>query len=291
MKQEPPWNIVGTKVGRSVQAALNEQFGWKVEQAPVYYNHAGRWHLHDKLVTLVRTDQQRSINTVPANWRLHSHFDIFQDFVEHLKKIGGARAKVEAIGSFDNDRLLWMLAATGEGFDEEEIARMDDCLLLTVPYIYGHSPDVRYVGVERSSGATWVIPLDIVLRKNFSIENVVSLALNRARSQSQDVAQCARRLISQECSMEEMRTYAAEVFKGISTQVSRSANAAIDVFAKRSTHTWWDAFMSVAFAMDHMVGYGDDTRVISSWYGVNYTRKTKAAKIALKNVDRKIRKG
>src|SRR5687768_11840175 len=114
MKQEPPWASVGTKVGKSFTAAL-ENLSWKVDKAPVFYELNGQRFVWEERSALIRTDTKEPIDVVPSTWKHNSHTEIFQGFADQLKKISGT--KIEAVGSLDSGRLTWLLASAGKGFE------------------------------------------------------------------------------------------------------------------------------------------------------------------------------
>jgi hypothetical protein len=41
--------------------------------------------------------------------------------------------------------------------------------------------------------------------------------------------------------------------------------------------SWWQAFNSVTYLTDHEMGRSADTRMESAWFGINQSRKIKAA--------------
>ncbi len=47
----------------------------------------------------------------------------------------------------------------------------------------------------------------------------------------------------------------------------------------------WQAFNAVTFMTDHVLGRENDTRLASSWYGVNKTKKVNALETALEFAD------
>src|SRR5690606_14281010 len=65
-----------------------------------------------------------------------------------------------------------------------------------------------------------------------------------------------------------------EVFpvQGENKEVSASAKKVIDCVhtqagAEFAEGTWWQAFNTVTYASDHVLGHSQDTRLKSSWYG------------------------
>ena len=68
--------------------------------------------------------------------------------------------------------------------------------------------------------------------------------------------------------------------------LSRAANQALDVLytqpgAEYAEGTWWQGFNAVTYLTDHKLGHSADSRLSSSWYGINQTRKVKALEKAI----------
>ena len=45
--------------------------------------------------------------------------------------------------------------------------------------------------------------------------------------------------------------------------------------------SWWQAFNSVTYLTDHVMGRSDENRMDSAWFGANQARKIKAANKAV----------
>jgi hypothetical protein len=45
--------------------------------------------------------------------------------------------------------------------------------------------------------------------------------------------------------------------------------------------SWWQAFNTVTYMTDHILGRSRDTRLNSAWYGINRTKKEKALELAI----------
>ena len=69
-------------------------------------------------------------------------------------------------------------------------------------------------------------------------------------------------------------------------EVSKNAALAMNVIdtqpgAEFARGSWWQAFNTVTYMTDHVMGRTTDNRLQSAWYGVNKTLKTKALETAL----------
>jgi hypothetical protein len=68
--------------------------------------------------------------------------------------------------------------------------------------------------------------------------------------------------------------------------ISRQAEEAMAVLhtqpgARFAEGSWWQAFNTVTYMADHKLGRSQDSRLTSSWYGLNRTKKEKALELAL----------
>ena len=68
---------------------------------------------------------------------------------------------------------------------------------------------------------------------------------------------------------------------------SKNAKSAMDIVrtqpgAQFAEGSYWQAFNAVTYMTDHVLGRENDTRLASSWFGVNKTKKVNALETALK---------
>jgi hypothetical protein len=69
-------------------------------------------------------------------------------------------------------------------------------------------------------------------------------------------------------------------------EMSKSASAALEIIdqqpgAEFGQGTFWQAFNTVTFMTDHVIGRTADARITSAWYGANKGLKTKALETAV----------
>jgi hypothetical protein len=55
--------------------------------------------------------------------------------------------------------------------------------------------------------------------------------------------------------------------------------------AEYAEGSWWQAFNSVTFMTDHVIGRNADNRLQSAWYGANKNLKIKALETAVEMAD------
>jgi hypothetical protein len=69
-------------------------------------------------------------------------------------------------------------------------------------------------------------------------------------------------------------------------EVSKSATKALELVhtqpgSKFAEGSWWQAFNTVTYMTDHVIGKTDETRLHSAWYGTNRNLKVKALESAV----------
>ena len=67
---------------------------------------------------------------------------------------------------------------------------------------------------------------------------------------------------------------------------SRAAQLAVDMLdtqpgSNYAPGSWWNAYNSVTFLTDHVLGRSNDTRMTSAWFGANQARKVQALNLAV----------
>jgi hypothetical protein len=68
--------------------------------------------------------------------------------------------------------------------------------------------------------------------------------------------------------------------------MSKNAALALDIIdtqpgAEFAEGSWWQAFNTVTYKTDHLIGRSADNRLTSAWYGSNKNLKTKALETAV----------
>ena len=102
-------------------------------------------------------------------------------------------------------------------------------------------------------------------------------------------------LSSKRFTMEKLVQYYNEVFPHtynkdrevkVQNDLTKTAKEALDVLytqpgANFGEGSWWQALNSVTYLTDHKMGRSADSRLTSSWFGVNQARKVKAINKAI----------
>lgn len=239
---------------------------------------------------LVRLSDYHILSYVSADWnevQNEEGFDFFFDFVK------AGNMKMHSAGQFKNGEFVWILAECEEEF---RLLRGKDVvkqyLLFTIPHHYGRATDVRFTAIRPICMNSLIqalkgkddLHVKVTHREKFD-PVVVGEALGLARKRMDKFHEQASLLVTKRFDDEDLMDYYRGLFPSGSIKdpkrLSRSAQQCYDSLeiqpgAELGQGTWWQAFNSVTFAMDHIVGNSPQTRLESSWNGQNLKKKVDA---------------
>jgi phage/plasmid-like protein (TIGR03299 family) len=304
---ELPWHGLGTKVpGDLTPAQMLQKAGldWSVMKIPSFIEtpNDGAFGFNrevEKIATgqsaLVRSSDYSILTNVSDNWEPVQNSDAFEFFHEFVM---AGDMDMHTAGSLKNGTIVWALAKIKESFELFGQDTIESFLLFTNPHIYGRCIDVRFTPIRVVCNNTLTLSLqskgDLMVRLNhrraFDPE-FVKKALNMAQTQMWTYKDVGQFLGSRNYTKESLTNYMRDVFPVTGKQagtdaISRPAERALEVVetqpgAEFAPGTFWNAFNAVTFLADHELGHSADTRLTSSWYGVNRDRKNAALKKAV----------
>ena len=133
-------------------------------------------------------------------------------------------------------------------------------------------------------------------RREFDAD-LVKETLGVAKHKLQSYKEMAQHLSSKRFNDESIVEYFTRVFPVMTSKaaskkdLSKSAKLALEdaLFnqpgAEFGEGTWWQAFNTVTYMTDHLIGRSADTRLQSAWYGANQGLKTRALETAMEMAD------
>jgi hypothetical protein len=133
-------------------------------------------------------------------------------------------------------------------------------------------------------------------RRDFDAE-LVKETLGVAKNKLQDYKEMAQYLSQKRYTNESIVEYFTRVFPVISSkeasrkELSKSAKLALEEVlagqpgAELGEGSFWQAFNTVTYMTDHLIGRSADTRLQSAWYGANQGLKTRALETAMEMAD------
>lgn len=295
---ETPWHGLGKQVKPDISpiemldaAGLN----WSVVKVPAYANIGGKDIKLDHSA-LVRDSDNKILDVITEDWNPCQNkeaFEFFNDFVS------AGDMQMHTAGSLRGGKMVWALAKVNDGFELFNGDQVDSYMLFTNPHIYGQSIDVRFTPIRVVCNNTLTLSLNsaasqmvkVSHRREFNAEEVKSM-LGVAHNKLTTYKEMASFLGSKRYTEEKLVEYFSNVFpissmkKEKTKEISRNAKIALDLIeqqpgAQYAEGSYWQAFNTVTFMTDHIIGRSADARLQSAWFGANKSLKTKALETAI----------
>jgi len=303
---EVPWHGLGVKVSENltpdemlVKAGLN----WSVDKTNLFYSHPPSL---SRLVPgkkgLVRSSDGAYLDTVGEDWNPLQNseaFSFFNDFIKH------GDMEMHTAGSLENGRRVWALAKVKDAFELFKSDRVDQYLLFSNPHKYGLPIDIRMTPVRVVCNNTMSFALntvsDVMVRVHHRTTfdpNIVMNTLGVAKTMLDKYKEAAELLASRRFNKNNVVDFFSTVFPQTSINANKNKETKDDI-SRNATHahalevmntqpgaefgkgTWWQAFNTVTYMTDHILGRSQDTRLTSAWFGANRNRKAMALKTAI----------
>tara|TARA_R110000803_G_scaffold119177_2_gene187460 strand:- start:7472 stop:8416 length:945 start_codon:yes stop_codon:yes gene_type:complete len=291
---EVPWHGLGTKVIDDLtpdQMLTKAGLDWTVSSQPMYYRDAENNEIEiPKRKVLVRDSDQTILSTIGDGWKPLQNSEAFEFFNEFVM---AGDMKMHTAGSLSNGRMVWGLAKLKDGFTVTNGDDVEGYLLFSNPHKYATSIEVRFTPIRVVCNNTLTYALssniDTAARMNhrqvFDADSVKE-TLGLATDFMQDYADVSRFLSSKNYTKDSIVDYYNQVFpiagaNKRSKDMSRNAETALETVntqpgAKLSEGSWWSAFNSVTYLIDHELGVSQDTRLQSAWFGKGRQKKVSA---------------
>lgn len=299
---QTPWHGLGTPVSNDMtpaQMQVAAGLDWRVERYPAFItvptdaNEQGFELIKTGQDCLVRSTDKRILTNVSDGWNETQNDEAFEFFSEFCLS---GDIEMNTAGSLHGGKVVWVLAKTKDTFSLfNGKDAVTNYLLFTLPHVYGRSIDVRCTPIRVVCNNTLTMALAnkgemqirVTHRRKFDAE-VVKQALGIAHKKLETYKEAAEFLSTKNFSMADLLDFYKTVFPSASkdqSKLSRPANTAMSSLesqpgAQFCQGSWWQAFNSVTFALDHLVGHGQESRLDASWYGVNRSKKLHALELA-----------
>lgn len=300
---EAPWHRLGKKVPSdlSTKQMLNAAgLNWKVKKVDTFYSH------DDKLIetgqkALIRETDGKILSSVGENWhpvQNEEAFDFFNEFVNEGKMT------MNTAGSLKDGQIIWALAKVEESFDLfKGKDKIESYLLFSNPHQYGKCIDIRFTPIRVVCDNTLTYSLKtnssnavkVNHRSQFDADEVKEI-MGLASSNLSEYKEMAEFLAGKEFTIDAYKEYLMTLFpknnvKGVNVKdfEEDGSRAAHDIYnlletqpgAELGRGTWWQAFNSTTYYIDHIAGRNDDNRLFSSWFSYGANNKNKALHKAL----------
>ena len=299
---DKPWHGLGVEVSNDLtpgQIMAKAGLDWEVEKMPLSFtNRGGKLQTVNKHA-LVRSNDSKVLDVIGDDWNPVQNAEAFEFSSEYVL---AGDMEMNTAGSLKGGKNVFALAKVKESFDILGEDQVDSYLLFSNPHEYGKAVDVRFTPIRVVCNNTLTFSLQSASKNSVKVGHRTKFNADMVKQQmglaSQKFAQykeMAEFLSTKRFSVESLIQYYNEVFpythkaSEAPTKVedlSKNAKAAFDVLytqpgAQYGEGTWWQALNSVTYLTDHKMGRSADTRMQSAWFGINQSRKLKAANKAV----------
>lgn len=303
---ETPWHGLGTKVDPNTTPYLMLKaagLNWTVDKLPLHTHRINKKTQETELIevpnrqALVRSKDNKVLTIVSDDWEPVQNYEAFKFFNEF---IFAGDMEMHTAGSLRGGNLIWALAKVKDSFSLfKGKDPVESYLLFSNPHEYGKTITVQFTPIRVVCNNTLTLSLSMKAdtmvklnhRKKFDAE-AVKRTMGIATKKMHTYQTVANILSSKNFTEDKLHEFYNEVFpsgkedKEEGAKLSRPARVAYSVLETQPGHelgagTWWQAFNSVTFTCDHLLGHTDETRLNSAWFGGNRLRKLKALEKAV----------
>ena len=284
-RNDLPWHGLGKAVSNDLtpqQMLEAANLDWNVEPVELFADYNGK-QLKTGHQALVRDRDSKVLDVITDDWHPTQNieaFEFFNDFV------AAGDMNMDTAGSLKGGKVVWALAKVNESFELfGGKDRVDSYLHFTNPHQYGKSIDVRMTPIRVVCNNTLTLSLQrkaktmvkVSHRRKFDPE-AVKEALGIAKDKLSKYKEMAEFLSTKRYNNEDIVEYFTRVFPVTGSSEkdkSRNAELALDKYLEEQAGselgagTWWQAWNTVTFMTNHIIGRNNDTRLQSLWYGSN----------------------
>mgnify|MGYP000099944680 FL=1 len=296
---EVPWHGLGERVSNDltpVQMMQKSGVDWSVSKQRMYI--LDGITVPNKMA-LLRDGDNKVLDIVGNDWEPVQNLEAFDFFNEYC---AAGDMEMHTAGSLMGGKIVWVLAKINESFDVLPGDQIDNYMLFTNPHTYGKTLNIRMTPtrvvcnntLQMSLSATSKNEVTLNHRREFNPE-MVREQLGIAHQKFEQYKEFATFLSKKKAKFSDVIQYMNSVFPHSNTKgkevkdysdLSTSAKQAVDILetqpgANFAMGTWWNAVNSVTYMTDHVLGRNSETRLVSSWYGNNSSRKVKAVNLAI----------
>lgn len=294
---EVPWHGLGVRVPADLHPTqMLEKAGldWTVRKVPAYAEVAGE-RVAVGRSALVRDSDDSILDVVSDDWNVlqnHEAFEFFHDFVAN------GDMEMHTAGSLRDGQLVWALAKVNDGFELFKGDQVDSYLLFSNPHRYGWSIDVRFTPIRVVCNNTLTLSLNTASKNFVKVSHrrqfdgdMVKETLGVAKEKLATYREMAQFLGGKRYTAPKLVEYFKTVFPVTGgpekkKEMSISASKALDVVhtqpgANFAEGSWWSAFNTVTYMIDHKLGRSQDNRLTSAWFGQGKKVKADALELAV----------
>lgn len=294
---QTPWHGLGVPVTADMtpeEMLKVAGLDWSVVRHPTFVKLGDR-EVYAGRDALVRSSDDRILTSITEGWEPVQN-QMFVEFFDEFVREG--HMEMNTMGSLQNGNIVWALAKVKESFSLfSGKDTIEAYLLFTNPHKYGQCVDVRFSGTRVVCNNTLNLALskssDMMVKLNHTRKFdpvLVKETLGISSSRLKTYREAAEFLATKRFDKDKLEEYYKTIFPTQSKEepekLSKPAKTAFDCIdtqpgAELGEGTWWQAFNSITFTVDHLLGRSDDTRLASAWYGPNRGKKVLALEKAV----------
>jgi len=299
---EVPWHLLGKRVPNELspeQMLEAAELNWTVEKVKSYANiqkNGCEQPVYTGKDALVRSSDGKILDVVSKDWNPVQNIEAFRFFDDFVHS---GDMQMHTAGSLKGGQIVWALAKVNDSFDLFGGDKVDSYLLFSNPHKFGQTIDVRFTPIRVVCWNTLTLSLNrhaesmvkLNHRRKFDPDRVKEM-LGIAHDKLMKYREMAKFLGETKYTVSSVHEYFGKVFP-VATSLTESkkkeSKSAEEAFGLLETQpganfaegSWWSAFNSVGYLIDHKIGRTADNRLSSSWFGVNRSLKTEALKLAV----------
>lgn len=271
---------------------------WTLERASSFIEVDGEQIPTGKDV-LYRSTDNKIMTHVSEGWHEVQN-SVFADFFSEFCAEGSM--EMNTMGSLREGKRVFALARVKDA--EFSLFRGKDVVepyfLFSNPHEYGQCLDLRFVCTRVVCMNTFVSAMNensklgVRLNHRSAFEpDLVKEMLEISKSHMSSYKEAAEFLSKKKFSVENLKEYYQTVFPSSAkdeeklSRPGKLANAALETQpgAEFGEGTWWSAYNSVTYTVDHLIGRTSDNRMNNAWFGGGRKKKIEALDLALEYAD------
>ena len=293
---EVPWHGLGVNVDDTISPSeLLKVAGldWSVQKRSTFFQtNAGEFVPTGKWALIRSTDDAVLSPSMAEGWEPCQNSTALEFFTEFCR---AGEMKMETAGSLKGGKFVFALAKIQESFQLDRRDRVDAHLLFSNPHVCGNSINVQFTPIRVVCANTLAMALEGATSGRFRQFHTAKFdpeeaktALGLSKNIFADFKEKAKFLSSKRYTQEDLTSYFQQVFPANDDAKGSSRRALLCMSnlesqpgAEMSEGSWWQAFNTVTYVADHVLGRSADSRMANSWFGWTRQRKQEALGLAL----------
>ena len=300
---ETPWHRLGIKVSEDINTddmLIKAGLNWSINKEPMMSVRTKQ--PAPELYGLYRSTDDHYFGHCGKSYKPVQPNEVLGFFHDFVKK---GNMKMETAGSLDNGRHIFALAAIKKSFTLQGgygKDKVEGFLLFSSPNVCGQKMRILFTPIRVVCNNTLTMALTSASgRGEFALhhsQNFVAdeakAALGLAKGQLEEFEEVSNFLASKKVGEAALKTYFRALWPkklkedaaNDNSSMSNTAEAAMQIFdqqpgANLHPGTWWNAFNTVTYITDHVVGRSENNRLRRAWFGDGKVLKHTAMDLAI----------